>query len=82
MRFALVTASYGGLSRTKDRATVGGPDATASGFRRNKRSFLRAYDQLVGSYRRGIDAVNLLSLRDPDVSRPGHPAPPQTGFVA
>jgi hypothetical protein len=54
-------------SRPKHRVTAGGPDATASGFRRNKRSFLRAFDELVSSYRREIDAVDLLSLRDPDV---------------
>ena len=55
-----------GISRERGTAR-GGPDATASGCRRNKRSFLRAFDELVSSYRREIDAVDLLSLRDLDV---------------
>ena len=48
-------------------ATPGGPDATASGFRRNKRFFLT--DTIVpdGRLQREISQSILLSLRDPDV---------------
>jgi hypothetical protein len=48
-------------------AAVGGPDATASGFRRNKRSFFTALHHCQSSASSGVDALDLLSLRDPDV---------------
>jgi hypothetical protein len=55
------------LIQARNRATLGGPDATASGFRRNKRSFLAALDHRQGYSNSGVDALDLLSLRDPDV---------------
>jgi len=55
------------LIQVRNRATMGGPDATASGFRRNKRSLLTALNHRQGTASSGVDALDLLSLRDPDV---------------
>jgi len=51
----------------EDMRKTGGPDATASGFRRNKRSFFTAVDHSQGCASGGVDALDLLSLRGPDV---------------
>lgn len=53
---------------------LGGPDATASGLRRNKRG-CSTYTDLYKICSCMISQIgsHLLSLRDPDAWRPGHP---------
>ena len=54
---------------------MGGPDATASGFRRNKRFFPICAIIPKSCLQSAPSQSILLSLRDPDVSRPGRPPP-------
>ncbi len=58
-----------------NRSTMGGPDATASGFRRNKRFFTTAVTIPNGRSQSALSQPNLLSLRDPDVVTSGPPSP-------
>ena len=60
--------------REKNCGTWGGLEATASRFRRNKRSQFPAPVLCQTRCLSGRETSDLLSLRDPDVLRPGHPS--------